>query len=182
MDYLTARRTQQKFDIAVTAADRRRNNARDGPAEGRDKGGDIVANGAVHGGIADDTAFELRAAGFELGFDQCDELARLSCERQRGRQDQFKRDEADISDDEIGAADRTEQRVHCGYRSAPAIRLPAACATTSCNCPLPDIDCDRCSLAPRSSSTCVKPPVEAPTSRQTRSFGSKPKWPSAAQA
>ena len=34
--------------------------------------------------------------------------------------------------------------------------------------------------APRSSSTCVKPPVEAPTSRQTRPCGSKPKWSSAA--
>ena len=41
---------------------------------------------------------------------------------------------------------------------------------------LPAADIDRVDgAAPRSSSTCVKPPVEAPTSRQTRPRGSKPK-------
>ena len=74
---LLARRAQQKFDIAVAAADRRRNKAQHAPAERGDASGDIVADSDVNGSIAHDAFLDERAASFELRLDQRDELCRL---------------------------------------------------------------------------------------------------------
>ena len=82
---LFARRAEQKFNIAVAAADWRRNNAIDAPAERGDEGCYVAADGRMHGGIADDATFDKRAPGFELRLDQCNELRRFVRQRQSRR-------------------------------------------------------------------------------------------------
>ena len=94
------------------------------------------------------------------------------------RQHEPLRDEAHVADDRArrfadhlrrqGARVEAFERTDARIRREPRVELAVA-----------DVDRDD-GLAPRSSSTSVKPPVEAPTSRQASPAGSRAKASSAA--
>src|SRR5512142_825927 len=97
----TTARADEEFDVAVSARYRRGKypDIR-APQRGR-KSGDVAANLLMHGGVADNPALEMFAAGFELWLDQRKQMHRRCGQRQRNRQYRFQRNEADVDDDDV---------------------------------------------------------------------------------
>src|SRR6186997_1399926 len=77
--------SKQKFDVSITAGDRRFDRFHDTPAERCDKFLDIAADCRVDGAVANDTFFRRAATGLKLRFDQCNKPGRSfdECERRR---------------------------------------------------------------------------------------------------
>src|SRR5690348_4706588 len=95
------RRPEQEFGIAVAAGDWRGDDAEHAPAERTDESGNIGANRRMHGVVAHNAFLYLRRSGFELRFDQGDDLGAMTDQLERRRQHQFQRDEADIDGGKI---------------------------------------------------------------------------------
>src|SRR5579871_2748730 len=93
--------SEKKFRIAVAASDGRRDDPGNTPAQRGDMRGNVLAHGGMHRAIAHDAFLEMRAAGLELWLDQRNELRRHRRERQRSRQHQLERDEADVCSNDI---------------------------------------------------------------------------------
>src|SRR5260370_42452194 len=85
---------EQEFAIAVAAEDRRGHEAENAPAERRHRIRQILADGGVDPGIADDALLDPGAAGLELWLDEGDEPCGRPRQRQRRRQNELERDEA----------------------------------------------------------------------------------------
>src|SRR5579863_4711458 len=98
----TTARADEEFDVAVSARDRRGEYADVGASERRCECRDVVADFLVYGGVADDAALGMFAAGFELRLDQRQQMQWGRRERQGDRQYRLQRDEADVDDHDIG--------------------------------------------------------------------------------
>src|ERR1700730_17824282 len=80
---------EQEFAIAFAAEDRGGHEAENAPAERRDGVGQILADGGVDPGIANDALLDMGAAGFELRLDQGDEPCGRPRQRERWRQNEL---------------------------------------------------------------------------------------------
>ena len=96
--------SDQKFNITFRATQGRFGDANHRPAHLRRQPGlDIGANGGVHGRVADHTLFaDGLAASLKLRLDQRDQISARPGQREGRRQNQFERDEASVTDHQIG--------------------------------------------------------------------------------
>ena len=131
--------------------------------------------------VADDAVIRPAPARLELGLDEGDDRSvGAGPERRRdGPEDEPERDERDVDDGEARPAPEASPRssVRAFVRSIETTRSSRRSESASWPRPTSTAYTRR---APRWRRTSVKPPVDAPTSRQTRPAGSMPNASSAA--
>ena len=133
-----------------------------------------AAHGVVpRGAIAHDTLADPGAPDLELRLDQQHEVGAESRPSRRARAGRGQRDERDVRDDEVGHLRGARLVASALGRQLPRVdplddphpRIVARIGGASWPCPTSSAITSR---APRSSSTWVNPPVDAPTSRARR--------------
>ena len=162
--------------VAVAAGNRRRADAEGAPAGlGVEPQAKPFRGAGTVGLVLQDAALaDGLAARLELRLDEEDAPCARRGERERRRQRQRQRDEADIADEKVRAR-AAEMFGGEVTRVEPFDDGDARIgAKPALNWPWPTSSAVTCA-APRSSSTCVKPPVDAPMSSAVRP-GIEPKW------
>ena len=134
-------------------------------------GGHRADRGPPRLGVAHHAAAaHVLAPGLELRLDHRQRVEALGRARQHGREHLAQRDEADVDHDQVGRVGQL-RRLQRPRVDALDHRHPRVLAQRPVELAVGDVERDTCS-APACSRQSVKPPVEAPTSRQRRPAGS----------
>ena len=164
-----ATRVREELDVAVGAARAATGSTRATPSPCSSRPATTSSSTArVHVGVADDPALaDAVPARLELRLHEQHEVGGVGGEREQGRRDRPQRDERHVGDAEIGRRlERSGSSSRTLVRSITVTR--ASLRKRPRELAAADVDRDRRARAPRCSRQSVKPPVDAPTSRQRR--------------